>query len=472
MLFNSHAFGLFFAVVLCLFGLPLGWTARKVILLISSYLFYAAWNPPFVLLLVAVSILDFQLSRAIYRSEDPGRRKLLLAISLAVNFGALIFFKYGNFLISNTRLLGSWLGVTLPDYAFSVVLPLGISFYTFETVSYLVDVYRRRLVPTDSFLDYALFLTFFPHLVAGPIVRANDFLPQCVEPRRANARQFGWGLALMILGLFLKVVLADAILSPIVSRTFSVGKVGFLDSWIGVLAFSGQIYCDFAGYSACGIGAALCLGFALNDNFHCPYAAIGFSDFWKRWHISLSSWLRDYLYIPLGGNRHGVARTQVNLMTTMLLGGLWHGASWQFVVWGALHGAYLILERCLVALPIPERIRQWKATRMAAALATFLLVSIAWVFFRATSITNAFEITTAMFHADGLKLRQQSFANLMAVATVIPAMLGTQWYLRETCLEHFFDRIPWWLAGLLLAAALTLLFLTPGDNHAFIYFQF
>jgi alginate O-acetyltransferase complex protein AlgI len=471
-LFNSIIFVVFFAVVLALYGAVRDWQLRKIVLLLASYLFYSAWNPYFVFLLLAVSVLDFQLSRLIHRSENPRTRWLLLALSLGINFGALAFFKYGNFFIDNLRVLAEWLRIPLPAYTISVILPLGISFYTFETVSYLIDVYRRKLVPTDSFLDYALFLTFFPHLVAGPIVRAGDFLPQCEQPRSATPRQFGWGLTLMTCGLFLKVVCADALLTPVVLRTFSASGVGFLDSWIGVLAFSGQIYCDFAGYSACGIGAALCLGWVLNDNFHCPYAAIGFSDFWRRWHISLSSWLRDYLYIPLGGNRHGVTRTQVNLMLTMLLGGLWHGASWQFVVWGGLHGAFLILERLLVQAPFPDWFRRWSGTRYLACLGTFLLVSLAWVFFRATTFASACEIAAALFVPDRVGLVHQSKATLATTAVVVSSLVAGQWLLRDSCLEHCFDRMPWWLIGIVLALMLTLLVLTPGDNHAFIYFQF
>lgn len=473
MLFNSHAFFLLFIVVLLLHHLPLSWTVRKFILLIASYVFYAAWSPPFVLLLLGVSVLDFVLSRAIHRSENQQRRRMWLILSLSVNFGALAFFKYGNFALKNLQTLCGLINVPFPEYTIDVVLPLGISFYTFETVSYLIDVYRRKLTPTDSFLDYALFLTFFPHLVAGPIVRASDFLPQCRVEQRATARQFGWGLSLLILGLFQKVVLADGALAPVADRAFTAPSAGFLDSWIGVLAFAGQIYFDFAGYSACGIGTALCLGFVLNDNFHCPYAAVGFSEFWKRWHISLSSWLRDYLYIPLGGNRHGTFRTYVNLTITMLLGGLWHGASWQFVVWGGLHASYLILERLLQSIPGSTQLMKYSGARALAGLGTFLLVCLTWVFFRADSFDTAGRMITAMLMPDpSLAIRLQSTLNVAAVAVLIPALLFGQWYLKDTSLEAFFDRIPWPLRSALLSIAMIVLLLAPGDNRAFIYFQF
>ena len=242
------------------------------------------------------------------------------------------------------------LGVDFHPATPNIILPIGISFYTFETICYTIDVYLGRCKPFASFLDYALFVTFFPHLVAGPIVRAHEIVPQFerAAPRDAHTRSAS-GLFLMRLGLFEKIVLAD--IAPGAGRRTTCSArtqpLGALDAWVGILAFSGQIFCDFAGYSTCAIGAALCFGFSLPDNFRFPYAAIGFSDFWRRWHISLSRWLRDYLYIPLGGNRNGEVRTHVNLMLTMLIGGLWHGASWTFVIWGGLHGFYLVVERLL-----------------------------------------------------------------------------------------------------------------------------
>jgi alginate O-acetyltransferase complex protein AlgI len=332
MVFNSLTFLLFFSLVLLVHHLPLRWSIKKLNLLLASYVFYAAWNPPFVLLLVIAAIVDFFLARLIYKTQGLLHRRLMLAAGLCLNLGLLSYFKYGQFLLENFVTVARSVGVNYHSPAWKIVLPLGISFYTFETISYLVDVYRGRLKPWGSFVDYALFLTFFPHLVAGPIVRAGDFLPQCVSPRHATRRQLGWGLSLIVIGLFEKIILADAYLAPIVDVVFHhAATASSGDAWLGALAFSGQIFCDFAGYSTCGIGAALCLGFVLKDNFRFPYAAVGFADFWQRWHISLSTWLRDYLYIPLGGNRHGRWKTFRNLMLTMLLGGLWHGASWRFV---------------------------------------------------------------------------------------------------------------------------------------------
>jgi hypothetical protein len=258
-----------------------------------------------------------------------------MLVSVSANLTMLGWFKYGEFLLANFQTLAAAVGVHYQAPHFDIVLPVGISFYTFATMSYTLDVYLRRSKPTPSMLDFMLFVTFFPHLVAGPIMRPTELVPQFQNVVRLNVDQLRFGLALMTLGLFQKVVLADGFLAGPAEQLFDGTRVpGVLDAWMGTLAFSGQIFCDFAGYSTTAIGAALCLGFKMPDNFRFPYAAVGFSDFWRRWHITLSSWLRDYLYIPLGGNRHG-ERTYFALMMTMLLGGLWHGANWTFVVWGA-----------------------------------------------------------------------------------------------------------------------------------------
>nr|MBA3608916.1 MBOAT family protein [Chthoniobacterales bacterium] len=329
MLFNSLTFIAFFAIVLALHNSPIPWGGKKLILLVASYIFYGAWSPPFVILLWISTVLDWFVARRLDQTEAPGRRRLLLLVSMVGNLGMLGYFKYGEFLMENFVQAMSLLGVIYQPSKWDIVLPVGISFYTFQTMAYSLDVYLRRAKPAKSFLDFALFVTFFPQLVAGPIVRPLDLIPQFATPRTASARQLGWGLMLMVLGLFQKIVLADGLLAPVADKVFAVKEMLHpLDAWCGTLAFSGQIFFDFAGYTTTAIGAALALGFSIPDNFRAPYAAIGFSDFWCRWHISLSTWLRDYLYIPLGGNRRGPARTYVNLMTTMLLGGLWHGAAW------------------------------------------------------------------------------------------------------------------------------------------------
>jgi len=292
-----------------------------------------------VFLLWLSTVVDWFAARWMYNARTKVLRIVFLVLSLCVNLGLLGFFKYGNFLLDNFILCTDFLGIHFQPARPDIILPVGISFYTFQTLSYTLDIYRRKIRPWHSFLDYALYVTFFPQLVAGPIVRAVEFLPQCIRPRRANRSQLSWGLSLLVIGLFEKVVIADGFLAPIVEAVYdSPLKPNFISAWGATVAFAGQIFCDFAGYSTCAIGVAMCLGFSLPDNFRFPYAAVGFSDFWRRWHISLSTWLRDNLYIPLGGNLGGQVRTYANLMITMLIGGLWHGASWTFVVWGGFTG--------------------------------------------------------------------------------------------------------------------------------------
>jgi D-alanyl-lipoteichoic acid acyltransferase DltB (MBOAT superfamily) len=472
MVFNSLTFVLFFAIVLAVYRLPLSWTLRKFHLLAASYLFYAAWNPPFVLLLMISAGVDLFLGRWMGRVQGTIQRRLLLAASLVLNLGLLGYFKYGRFVLDNFAWALQSVGVTWRPSSLAIVLPMGISFYTFETISYLVDVYRGKIKPWSSFLDYALFLTFFPHLVAGPIVRAADFLPQCETPRHVTGRQMGWGLSLLIIGLFEKVILADSLTAPVADKVFSAGgQATFADAWLGTFAFAAQIFFDFAGYSTCAIGIALCFGFVLNDNFHFPYAAVGFSDFWQRWHMSLSSWLRDYLYIPLGGNRKGTLRTDVNLMATMLIGGLWHGAAWRFVAWGGLHGMFLIGERHLRRIgkrdngPLP-----WPV-QLSLMLLTFGLVCVTWVFFRAHDFSTAFDLLAKML-SPSVDLPSLTRFEIFAVTGTTGALLAGQWLLRSSTLEEFVGRLPWWLCSIILGLALVSLAFASGDERAFIYFQF
>jgi alginate O-acetyltransferase complex protein AlgI len=474
MLFNSLTFIVFFTIVFVLYQLPLPWKARKLQLVVASYLFYAAWNPPFVILIWISTLVDWFVAKRMHAATGKTSRRGLLILSLVTNLGLLGFFKYGEFLLENFQTLAASVGIQYEPAAWSIVLPVGISFYTFQTLSYTIDVYRRKIEPWKSPLDFALFVTFFPQLVAGPIVRAVDFLPQCSEPRRASGKQMGWGLSLLVIGLFEKVAIADALLAPIVDKIYSTdGAVSTLEAWCGTLAFSGQIFCDFAGYSTCAIGVALCLGFAIRDNFHFPYAAIGFSDFWRRWHISLSSWLRDYLYIPLGGNRQGPTRTQVNLMATMLLGGLWHGAAWTFVVWGCLHGLYLVVERMVTTVIAPSPF--WRAwpVRMALALFTYALVCVTWVYFRAQTFSQAFAINLGMLgFDDGAGSSILKSTEIIMVLGVTGLMLALHWCMRDTTVEAVAERVPWWLRAGGLAACAMAIVTMAGDDRAFIYFQF
>lgn len=476
MQFNSYSFLLFFVLVIAVARVLTNWTGRKFFLLMVSYVFYAAWNPPFVVLLWISTVVDWVMARAIHRTTSETRRKGLLLVSLAANFGMLGYFKYGAFLQENFVVLMHALGVAYEPARLSIILPVGISFYTFQTLSYVFDVYRRRMAPCPSFLDYALYVTFFPQLVAGPIVRAMDFLPQCVEPRQATGRQFLWGIYLLVIGLFNKVVVSDNLMAKVTEAVYDrVGAVGWVEAWAGTLAFSVQIFCDFAGYSSCAIGAALCLGFALTDNFRFPYGAIGFSDFWRRWHISLSTWLRDYLYITMGGNRKGTRRTTTNLMATMLIGGLWHGASWLFVIWGGLHGLYLVAERWVTRLPV-SRWKVWgqRTGRVALVLLTHGLVCVAWVFFRSHSLKQAMEILGSMAGGRGwavgavLLPAQVGLVGLVAAGTLL-----LHYRLRDSSMEEWLGGMPWWMrAGLIAGLACLVVLGFHGEDRAFIYFQF
>jgi alginate O-acetyltransferase complex protein AlgI len=474
--FNSLTFLVFFGVLLVLHHLPfLSWTAKKVNLLVASYIFYAAWNPPFILLLWASTIVDWYIARGIYASRDKSRgvRRSWLVISVAVNIGFIGFFKYGEFLLQNWQALMQSVGVMWVAPEWDIVLPVGISFYTFVTLSYTLDVYLGRSKPIGNFLDYALFVTFFPHLVAGPIVRPTQLVPQFETPKQATRDTMLWGLGLIVLGLFEKVVLADGGLANAADKVFAASApVGFVDAWLGTLAFSGQIFCDFAGYSTIAVGTALCLGFGLPDNFRMPYAAIGFSDFWRRWHISLSTWLRDYLYIPLGGNRGTEVRTYVNLMLTMLLGGLWHGASWTFVAWGGLHGLYLAGERWVRAKTGVTGDPAGLFNRLALALLTYALVNVTWVFFRAESFGGAARILEGMVGLAPGADPVLATTFVAKVVVIVTAIVVTQWLMRNRSLEDLVARTPWWVTAVVCAAMLFAVTITQGSGQAFIYFQF
>lgn len=476
MVFNSYTFIVFFIIILILHNLPFTWKAKKINLLLASYIFYAAWNPPFILLLWLSTVIDFYVGRALYTQQNVTKKRLLLIVSLIGNLGMLCFFKYGTFLLENFTHLINLLGADFHPAKPNIILPAGISFYTFTTLCYTIDMYKKESKPVKSLLDFSLFVTFFPHLVAGPIVRPPQLVPQFETERKATKKQLYDGLLLLSLGLFMKVVLADSMLAGPANDMFGArSAVTAVDAWTGVLAFCGQIFFDFAGYSTCAIGVALCLGFILPQNFNYPYAAIGFSDFWRRWHITLSAWLRDYLYIPLGGNRKGNVRTYVNLMLTMLIGGLWHGANWTFVVWGGLHGFYLWIEKFIDDKTgrIKAMVSSHKKTvaGFLYALFTFFLINITWVFFRANTFTKAGDILQSMF---GMQKGEPLLTTLaiIKVAVIIPFMLLFHWIMRNSKVLDAAYQIPWWLLGTIWAVLLLMLVWSQESSSSFIYFQF
>lgn len=484
MVFNSFTFIAFFSVLLILHNLPFSWKVKKINLLLASYIFYAAWNPIFILLLWLSTIVDFFVGKALYEQNNPGTKKLLLVISLIGNLGMLCFFKYGAFFLENFVDLVNLIGIDFHPAKPNIILPAGISFYTFTTLCYTIDMYRKESKPVESLLDFSLFVTFFPHLVAGPIVRPPQLVPQFATPKQATRNQLIDGLFLLSLGLFMKVVLADTFLAPTANQIFDSKEVlNMVDAWIGVFGFSGQIFFDFAGYSTCAIGVALCLGFVLPQNFLYPYAAIGFSDFWRRWHITLSLWLRDYLYIPLGGNKRGVSKTYINLMVTMLLGGLWHGASWTFVAWGGLHGVYLAVEKWFKSkfnlvpgnsLMKPNQLNtsSFFSIIFLKAIGTFLLINITWVFFRAHSFHDAWQILRSMFDFSfkGKPLLQN--IDILKVGIVTFLMLIFHWLFRNTKILTETEKWPWWATSFVWTFILGMIYLSQESTSSFIYFQF
>lgn len=471
MLFNSLIFIAFLIPVLLLYySTFLSWDFKKGMLLFASYLFYGLWNPPLVLLLWISTLIDWTAGKKLAIEENKNRRKLWLFLSMFVNLGFLAFFKYGDFLLENFTLLVNSFGIEYQAQPMNIILPMGISFYTFQTMSYTIDMYNKKIERARTFLDFSLYVTFFPQLVAGPIVRTKDLISQFYEPKRATINQFVWGLFLLTLGLFLKVVCADTLLSGSSDDVFKSTKVlNFWDAWTGTLAFSGQIFFDFAGYSTCAIGIALMLGIILPDNFKYPYGSIGFSDFWKRWHISLSSWLRDYLYIPLGGNQFGITRMYVALMLTMLLGGLWHGAAWTFIVWGGLHGCFLIVEK-LFKKYIHLKITAWNG--ILFAFLTFTCVNFSWVFFRAREFGTAWNMIKSMLCLNGSGEKILPSFDIIKVFSLIGILFISHWYMRHTSLKEVSEKMSPWALGIVWAFMFLLIAIAQGSGEQFIYFQF
>ena len=401
MLFNTPEFIIFLISVLAVISCVKFRRFQHLFLVGASYFFFYFSNNFLITLLIYSSLLDFYLGKAIFNSKNKRTKKILLIASLAGNLGLLGFFKYVNFMIDEVNGIVQYFGMSQID-SLDIILPVGISFYTFQTISYTVDIYRGKLTPSESFWEFALFVSFFPQLVAGPILRASHFLPQLREKISNNGitsrlrtitihdASLRIGISLMAIGFFKKMFFADNI-APMVNEIFSV-PIG-LESFsiiIGAIGFGIQVYCDFSGYSDIAIGAATILGFHIPANFNKPYFATSPVDFWKRWHISLSTWLRDYLYIPLGGNKKGDYRSYANLFTVMIIGGLWHGASWNFVIWGALHGVYLVIYKILITkFPSLEDTQLLKSrkTKIIAILITQYFVFLAYVAFRVEDVS-------------------------------------------------------------------------------------
>lgn len=402
MTFNSLQYATFLLIVLVLYWL-LRRRGQNILLLVASYVFYGFFDWRFLGLLLLSTVTDYAVGLLLELTDNQQLRKRIFALSLVVNLGILGFFKYFDFFAADgTRILGH-LGIHLAPPVLRVLLPIGISFYTFHGMSYTFDVFRRHIEATHSLLDYAVFVAFFPQLLAGPIGRAQLQLPQFrrdrVPPDWEGVRRASF---LILLGLFKKVAIAD-MLAPYVNNAFrSPAATSFIGLLVGVWAFAFQIYGDFSGYSDIARGSAQLLGIQLPENFNQPYLSRSVTEFWRRWHISLSSWLRDYLYVPLGGNRGGAYRTYRNLLLTMMIGGLWHGAAISFVIWGALHGLYLLGERRFSTVAKQDYRRPWVLRRdLLRTVMTFQLVCLAWVFFRAPSTTGALQYLSDIAHLQG-----------------------------------------------------------------------
>ncbi len=470
MLFSSGTFWALFLVFMPVYGMLRRRFWQMVVFVVAfSFFFYYKSSGIFVCLLGATSAVDWLLSKAIARPGASRRvRRLCVAASLLTSLGILAYFKYANFFLWN---INAMVGSNFQPL--DLVLPVGISFYTFQSVSYIIDVYKGRVAPTATWLEYAFFLSFFPALVAGPIVRADYFLPQIRENRHATRSEVYTGLWLIILGVVKKAIIADYIAqyNDLIFQTPG-GYSGF-ETLMGIIGYTMQIYCDFSGYSDMAIGIALIMGFKLAKNFDFPYKARNLTDFWRRWHISLSTWLRDYIYIPLGGNRKGTARTYLNNFATMLIGGLWHGAAWKFVFWGAMHGAGLAVHKA--SKPVLGRIGDSWPVRAASWLVTMTFVSLLWVFFRADSWADSWTVVSSVFR-DFSAAYIPAFAAarslwlILMLVIVVSHCLPTRFW--ESA-QAWFVRSLWIVKLLIFIVVVQLVIeLRTESVSPFIYFQF
>jgi len=467
MSFNSLEFALFLPVFMVLFyALKNSETQRDIFILVASYLFYMSWYWEYAGLIALSTFVDYFVAKAMARSNTAARKKLFLMTSLAVNLGILGIFKYFNFFSHSIGQSLRSVGIEVETTTLNLLLPVGISFYTFQTLSYTIDVYRGKIEPENNFVKFAAYVSFFPQLVAGPIVRASVFLPQLRDKDWFVNADIHAGLTLIFIGLFKKIVIADLLAFLIVDEVFgNPNSASSIDLVVAMYAYAFQIYCDFSGYSDIAIGVALMMGFKLPVNFNKPYLAGSPSEFWKRWHITLSQWLRDYLYIPLGGNRYGRFRTSISLILTMLLGGLWHGAAWNFILWGAYHGLLLAIFRIFPAFgKSNSSLKHW----MHIAI-TFHAILLGWLLFRISDMqTLSFFLQGLWDFSGGTRISGLGYAILLLaiLSHVLPANLPA----RVIACVPSAMRLP--VVSLSHATLLLLFVGVSVGSPVFIYFQF
>lgn len=475
MLFHSFQYALFLPFVVAMY-----WSVphrlRWVLLLVASCYFYASWHPGYLLLLILSIVVDYTMALWMAASSDRRHRRALLLLSLLCNLGLLLFFKYWNFFSTSLTGVLQWLdaGVEIPLH--QMLLPVGISFYTFQSISYMVDVYRG-IAPAERHLGYyAVFVSFFPQLVAGPIERSGHMLPQYKTVKRFQEASFVHGLQWILWGMFLKVVVADNMALYVNEVYNNVREFQGLPLILATYFFSVQIFADFAGYSAIAIGSAKLMGIFLMENFCRPYLSLSVTEFWQRWHISLGKWLRDYIYIPLGGSRVRLPRQLLNLLLVFVMSGLWHGANWTFLVWGGLHGVYLIVERVMGRVVSPK-VEAGAVVKVLKITLTFHLVTFAWIFFRANSLGDAIYIVTHLFHGlspafalSGMKVSMPIF--VLCLFLWIGVWVASIFEERAGSVHCAFARLRWlrWPSYYMLI--FSILFLAANRTVEFIYFQF
>jgi alginate O-acetyltransferase complex protein AlgI len=475
MLFPTTDFAIFFCIVFLLHWLLKPATTQwKIFMIFASYIFYAWWDPRFVGLLAGVSVIAQIGGIVVWRTKAPRVRRLAVAAAVAVTLLPLAYFKYYSFFTLNLTNALDEFGIRSVVPLLQITLPVGISFFTFMAISYIMDIYRNELEPT-GWLNFFLYLSFFPHLVAGPIVRGEELIPQLKRPRNPRRIDFSRGAWLILAGLFKKVVISSYVATTIVNPVFAdPGRHAALEVLLAIYGYAVVIYADFSGYTDIAIGVAMLLGYRFPQNFNRPYIARSLQDFWRRWHMTLSRWLRDYLYIPLGGSKKGGTRTYINIMITMVLGGLWHGAAWTFVAWGALHGigqavGHLRRTRRVNAGHSPQPNDPGSIARQR--LVTFHLVCLGWVFFRADSLASAFDVLARLVTGWA---QPAALVSLLLVA-VIAGMIGLQWLPGRTGgrIQVAFSRMAPAVQGVVVALALFVITtLGPQGVAPFIYFQF